>query len=391
MSFSAAGVYTQVSGAVTAAAGQVIQSAVWNNIHTDLGNALTSLGSGLINQPMPRNILSANGCFEIWQRGAGGAASIAVAASTTAYTADRWYIVTGANQAHTVSQQTGLTGTSISGARVQRNAAQTGTGQMVLGYPLDSDEVIRMRGQKVSLRFLAATGADWSPANGTLTCTLYTGTGAVTKAGAGASAFTGATAVVQIAQNLAQSAPSTAYAALSAAIVPGTATQGEVQFTWTPTGTAGANDWFTADNVMVDISAMPAQGFELQFERLPFDFMLGECRRHYWKTFAYGTAPAQGVGAGTGEIMGLAGKAGAAAEALFWRNSRPMRATPGTVTLYNPVAANAQVRDETANADCSASTSAGVTAEGGYITATGNVGTAAGNLLGLHLTVDAGI
>ena len=89
MSFSSAGVYTQVSGAITAAAGQVIQSAVWNNIHADLGNALTALGSGVINTPMPRNILSANGGFEIWQRGAGGAASVSIAASTTAYTADR--------------------------------------------------------------------------------------------------------------------------------------------------------------------------------------------------------------------------------------------------------------------------------------------------------------
>ena len=68
-----------------------------------------------------------------------------------------------------------------------------------------------------------------------------------------------------------------------------------------------------------------------------------------------------------------------------------MHTTPGTVTLYNPAASNAQVRDETAAADCSASTSAGLTAEAGYITATGNAGTAVGGLLGVHLAVDAGI
>ena len=41
-----------------------------------------------------RNVLRANGGLEVWQRGAGASASIAAAASTTAYAADRWYIKT---------------------------------------------------------------------------------------------------------------------------------------------------------------------------------------------------------------------------------------------------------------------------------------------------------
>jgi hypothetical protein len=154
---------------------------------------------------------------------------------------------------------------------------------------------------------------------------------------------------------------------------------------------AGANDWFQIDDVMLGSGPAPGQGFVLGYERLPFAYQLLECRRHFWKSFAYGTAPAQNAGLGTGEIKGMAGKAGAAAELLWTRNPVSMRATPGTVTLYNPSAANAQVRDETAGADCSASTAAQTSTEGLTITATGNASTAVGNILSVHLAVDAGI
>lgn len=388
MSFGSGGTYTQVSGAITAAAGQVIQSAVWNNIHTDLGNSLTALGTCLVTNPVPRNMVSANGGLEIWQRDAGGAASIAVTASTTAYTADRWYIATGANQAFTVSQQTGLITGSRWCARVQRNAGQTGVGAVVFGYPFDSDGISRMRGKKVSLTFAASTGADWSPATGTLTATLYVGTGAVSKRGAG---FTNETAVVAVASNIAASTAAAIYGAISSAVVPATAAQAELQFTWTPVGTAGANDWFALDDVMIDASPAPDLGFQTAYERLPFDLMLYRCKRHFWKTFPYATAPAQAAGAGTGELYGMAGKAGATAQFLPFRHPVSMRATPTAVTLYSPATASAQVYDETAATYSTSSSYSGLTSEGGYITATGAAGAAVGDLLGIHLVVDAGI
>ena len=47
MPFSSSGQYTPASGATTAAPGQLIQSAVWNAIFTDLSSALTLLGQQL--------------------------------------------------------------------------------------------------------------------------------------------------------------------------------------------------------------------------------------------------------------------------------------------------------------------------------------------------------
>ena len=387
MSFGAGGTYTQVSGAITAAAGQVIQSAVWNNIHTDLGDSLTQLGACLVTAPIPRNILSANGGLEVWQRGAGGAASISVGAGTTAYGPDRWYLTAGANQASTVSQQAGLDPASRWCAQVQRTAGQTGVTVMTFGYPLDTEEVARMRGKKVGVAFLAATGANWSPASGTLAATLYVGTGATAKRGAG---FTGETSVLSVSSNIVAGTSAAAYGGISSAVVPANATQGELQFTWTPTGTAGTNDWFQLDDVMLDASAAAGQGFQVQYERLPFDFQLLACRRHFWKTFSYSTAPAQAVGAGTGELMAMAGKAGATAQFLPLRHPAQMRATPA-LTLYSPATTSAQVYDETAGSYSTSSSYSGLTTEGGYVTATGAAGAAVGDLLGVHIIADAGI
>ena len=390
MAFGSTGVYAQLPGAITAAAGQTIQSSVWDAVHTDFGSSLTALGTCLVTDPVPRNALSANGGLEVWQRGAGGAASLGYTASATAYGPDRWYIATGANQAATISQQTGLIGGSQWCAQVQRNSSQTGTSAMTFAYPLDLDEIVRCRGKKVSLSFVAAGGANWSPASGTLVATLYTGTGSVQKAGAAAANFTGPTTVLTVPTNIPVSSGPVSVATISSAVFPAAATQAELQFTWTPTGTAGANDWFQLDDVMLDSSPAPGQGFQTAYERLPFDFQLFQCKRHFWKTFAYGTAPVQSAGAGTGELMGIAGKAAGTAQFMPFRNPVTLRATPG-VTLYNPAAANAQVRDETAAADCSSSSGAGLTAEGGYISTTGNAGGTVGNLLGVHLIIDAGV
>lgn len=47
MPFAASGIYTAPTGATTAAPGEVIRSATWNSIFTDLSTALTQLGEGV--------------------------------------------------------------------------------------------------------------------------------------------------------------------------------------------------------------------------------------------------------------------------------------------------------------------------------------------------------
>lgn len=127
------------------------------------------------------------------------------------------------------------------------------------------------------------------------------------------------------------------------------------------------------------------------FERLTFQEQLDLCQRHFWKTFPYATTPAFATGINTDEVFGVAARAGALTSQIFVRNPVQMRSTP-TITLYNPAtAASGQVRDETAGADCTASTAGGGGTNGFRISATGAAGSAVGNLWGVHLTADAGI
>jgi len=332
-----------------------------------------------------RNILMDNGSFEVWQRGAGSSASIAVGASSTAYTADRWYITTGANQASVVAAVTGLTNASNLAGKITRNNAQTGVTAYTFGFPLDTDEVVRMRGSKVTMSAFFKAGANWSPTAGTIVGTLYVGTGAVAKRGGG---FTGEISVVSMSTNIAPSAGPTGNSAVSAAVVPTNATQGELQFTWTPVGTAGADDSITLDDVQVEIGV-----FASQFERMPFDLILQKCKRHFWKTFLYGTAPVTNAGANTGEIQDTIGKAGATALGFVVAVRHPvsMRASPSVTTL-NPSAANAQARLETGTpGDMSATATANLNSETITVTATGNASGTVGDTGGVHLIVDAGI
>lgn len=339
------------------------------------------LPAGSVNNIAPlsyRNILGRNGGFEVWQRGAGGAASIAYAASTGGYNADGWYLVTGPACAMTVLQQPGLTDPSRACARIQRNAGQTGTPTPLFEYPFDIDELQFMRGQIVTLSMTLRAGANWSPAN--LIINLCVGTGAVARRSSGG--YTGETTPINATQVITTTA--TRYSFTSATPVPTNITQASLFMPFVPVGTAGAADYFEIDDVQLEIGSVATP-----FERRPFESELLACRRHYWKSFTYDTAPAQNAD-NAGQIMFPAGKA--AANAIWWDARHPveMRTAP-TVTFYNPQATNAQVRNREQSLDHSSTSGALISHRNVLIVSTGNAGGTTGSLCGVNLTADAGI
>ena len=275
------GVFANVSGATSASTGQIVQSSVWNAIHADYSAALNEVANQLMSTTTYKNVLWMNGGLEVWQRNT----SVSIAASTTAYTSDRWYLDTDANQASVVSRQTGLTNKSSYCARIQRTAAETGVGEVVFGYPLDTDELIRLRGSLCAISITLRAGANWSPASGAITVGFRTGTGAVGKRGTGP--FTNETDVIEQAANITTTA--TVYNYTSAAIVPTNITQAELSLTWTPVGTAGASDYFEIDDVqLISVAASAAADYiPDDFEVLPLNIMIDGCKRHYYKSFAY--------------------------------------------------------------------------------------------------------
>jgi len=336
--------FTNVAGATTAVAGDIVQSATWNAIHSDYATAFTQVLSQVVAGITNRNILWMNGGCEIWQQGAGSASSIAVASAATNYTADRWYLLNGASLAQVVAAVTGLTTNSQLAARIRRNAGITTTTVSTFGYPLDSDELQRMRGKIATFSCVVQAGANWSPASGTLTVALYVGTGAVAKRGAG---FTSETTVLSISTNLTAGGAVTAISGSSSAIVPTTATQGELQFTWTPSGAAGAADDISIDDVMVESQLSATTWTPTNFDRIAFPNMLQGCQRFFNKTFNYSVAPAQ-----TGGLQGaLVNQAIAnSSPFIWWQFPTEMRVTASIVT-FNPSAGNANWRDVVAAAD----------------------------------------
>jgi hypothetical protein len=243
-----------------------------------------------------------NGDFDIWQRGAGGSASISAPALAATYVADRWYVSTSANNAHTVSQQAGLTNGSRFCMRVQRNSGQTGAAACLVGQAFTTDMLVPLRGQIVTISAKVRSGANWSPTSGALTMGFATGTGTEQK---GANSFTGLVTIATVTANLGTSSAVATMKATSTVVVPTNATQGEINFVYTPTGTAGANEYFEVDELQIEIG-----GIATAFDRRPFLDEFARCQRFFQKSFLYGTAPAQNVGASTNEIFFPAQQAG---------------------------------------------------------------------------------
>lgn len=381
------GVYTPASGALTATPGQVVLSAVWDAIFTDMSNAFTTAVQALQSTYGQRNIIGSNGGLEVWQRGAGAAASFAINASTTAYTADRWYVSTGANQASTIAAVAGIVNGSRLAAKVQRNNAQTGIPTMFFGFPMDTDECAMIAGQTVALSFTAKAGANFSPAAGLLQVILSVGTGTPVKRVTG---FTNETFPISfVAANL-TTAP-TRFTFVSTA-VPLTTTQAEVFVQWTPVGTAGADDSFTIDDVQLEI--LPSATSPIAaFERWPFERMLAACKRHYQKTFPYSVAPATNAGVpGAAALVSQA----ATASGFWWQHTAvSLRATAANTT-FNPSTAGAGAQDITQGASLAVSLdAAGMNSPEGimiYVSASGGTITvAAKDVICIHIQADAGI
>jgi hypothetical protein len=356
------------------------------------GQYMSSVGGGISpmiwsNPTGMRNIAARFGSMDICQRGSGATCTIAVGPSATAYTIDGCYISVGANQVtFSTLQPAGQSPGSTNSIAVGRNNGQTGTSTITWGCPLDSDELNQMHGNFVTLSFYVAALGGWSPVNGTLSWFLICGTGNPTKA---ASGFTGQTNVISGATNLVINAAPVRPQGTTSAVVPNNCTQAEFTLQWTPVGTAANTDGIVIDSAQIEVVA-GANSVATPFQELDFTTKIIMAQRHFAKTFPYANAPVQNIGVGGAELVGIAGKAGVANEIFCWRYPVHMRAVP-TVAFFNPGAANGQIRDETLGADLSASGGINNTQDTVCAQGNGNAGTAVGNTLGIHITVDAGI
>jgi hypothetical protein len=212
-----------------------------------------------------------NGGMDCWARGT----SISISASSNKYTADRWLCDANANQALTVSRQATSDTTNLPSIqyclRVQRNSGQTGTGNISPGTPFETVNTIPYAGKTVVFSFYARKGADYSAASSALGFYIYTGTGTDQNPYSG---FTGGAQVMNSTATL-----TTTWQRFTASVtLASSVTQICPFFTFTPTGTAGTNDYFEVTGVQLELGSTATT-----FSRNASTYQgeLAACQRYY--------------------------------------------------------------------------------------------------------------
>jgi len=246
--------------------------AVGNNGETLVADSAATTGLRYQASSSAGKNLIVNGGMDIWQRGT----SISVAASAgITYTADRWCLNTGANQAMTISRQATNDTTNLPNiqycTRFQRNSGQTGTGGLFFSSSIESANAIRYAGQTVTFSFYARAGANYSAASSILQALIYSGTGTDQNQLSG---FTGSATPISQSPTLTTTWQRFSYSAT----ISSSATELAAAFYFTPTGTASTNDYFEITGVQVELgsvaTAFSRAGATIQGE-------LAACQRYY--------------------------------------------------------------------------------------------------------------
>lgn len=211
-----------------------------------------------------------NGAFDIWQRGTANVTTLLV------YTADRWQ--KGLNTHFGISRTTVSDTTNLPtiqyAARMQRTNGSATTSVMDLGYSMESADSTKFIGQTVTLSFYARKGANYSGAAGaSFNFALYTGTGTDQSI---MTSYTGGVAQINSSATL-----TTSMARYSASVtIPTTATEIGLYFNYTPTGTAGANDYVDITGVQLELGSS-ASTFNRNAGTIQGE--LAACQRYYYR------------------------------------------------------------------------------------------------------------
>ena len=211
--------------------------------------------------------------MDIWQRGT----SFSVSSSFTTYAADRFQVFNSGAEALTVARQATNDTTNLPFiqycTRVQRNSGQTGTTLTQYGQTLESVNSIPYAGKTLTFSFYARAGANFSAASNLLGYSVQSGTGTDQNL---FSVFTGATNVINSSATLTTTWQRFTYSGTVAA----TATQLGFQVAYTPTGTAGANDYYEITGVQLELGSV-ATTFSRAGGSIGGELAL--CQRYYYQ------------------------------------------------------------------------------------------------------------
>lgn len=219
-----------------------------------------------------------NSAMDIWQRGT----SIAVTSTSTSfYGADRWQVFS-ASTGRTVSRQVTGDTTNLPNIqycqRVSRDSGNTNTAAILPAYSMETADSVRFAGQQVTLSFYARKGANYSATSSALTYVLRQGTGTDQNLNAG---YTGSSDVFSTTATL----TTTWQRFQTTGTLTATTSEIGVQFNFTPTGTAGAADYFEVTGVMLEAGN---QASPYTPATATYATELAACQRYYFRAQSTG-------------------------------------------------------------------------------------------------------
>lgn len=184
-----------------------------------------------------------NGSMDIWQRGTSFTGS-----GTITYYADRWCGIQFAGSTSTITRATsiGLPGFQYA-LRAQRPAASSNLNSINVSQSVESQNCLDIAGNQVTFSFYARAGSNFSAASNILLSQITTGTGTDQNV---YGTYTGAVTTNQ------NNTISTSWARFSQTItVPSNATEIAVVLNYTPTGTAGVNDFYEITGCQLELGS----------------------------------------------------------------------------------------------------------------------------------------
>ena len=256
-----------------------------------------------------------NGGFDVWQRG-----TSFVPTASGVYCADRWQSyrnTTGSTVSRQVTNDTTNLAFIQYCSRVQRDSGNASAAAILYSQSLETVNAIPFAGKAVTFSFYARAGANYSPTSSLLTAQLKTGTG--TDQNALMVGYTGTANTIN--QNV--TLTTTWQRFQYTATLPATTTEFAPYFTMTPTGTAGAADYYEITGVQVEVGSVATQftrqGGTIQGE-------LAACQRYYWQSNADG-------GSAFGNLTSFSGVASSSTALQFAINTPvSMRVKPSSVS-----------------------------------------------------------
>jgi hypothetical protein len=243
--------------------------AVGNNGETLVADSSTSTGLRYTaGNPIANPVL--NSAMQVWQRGT-------TITTNNAYSADRWHFYAGSINATVSRQATGDT-TNLPSiqycARVQRNSGSTGILDITFTQSMESINSIPFAGKTITFSFYARVGANYSGGASGFISQVRSGTG--TDQNLTVTGYTGSSSFISNTQALTTTWTRYSYTGT----VPTTATELGIYTGYTPSGTAGANDYYEVTGVQIDIGsvALPFRTYAgtIQGE-------LAACQRYYYR------------------------------------------------------------------------------------------------------------